>query len=266
VRPLAVVGNLSRDLVDGAGPRVGGAPFHAARALRVLGRPALVAVKCAEADRRLLLPPLVRLGVPVLWRAGEATAAFSFSYDGDRRSMVVDAVGASWTPGDLRGLERVEWVHVGALARSDFPAETLAVLARERHLSFDGQGLVRPAQTGPLRLDGGYDPEVLRHVTILKLSEDEARVLVHDLDEPALRALRVPEVVVTLGSRGSLVLAEGRLERVPAPAVRGEVDPTGAGDAFAAVYLASRAGGHRPRAAARRAAVVVAALLDGRLG
>jgi sugar/nucleoside kinase (ribokinase family) len=225
-----------------------------------------VAVKCAEADRRLLLPPLVGLGVPVLWRAGEPTAGFSFSYDGDRRSMVVDAVGAPWTPGDLRGLERVEWVHVGALARSDFPAGTLAVLARERLVSFDGQGLVRPAQTGPLRLDGGYDPEVLRHVSILKLSEDEARVLVDDLDEPALRALRVPEVVVTLGSRGSLVLAEGRLERVPAPAVRGEVDPTGAGDAFAAVYLASRAGGHAPRAAARRAAAVVAALLDGRLG
>jgi sugar/nucleoside kinase (ribokinase family) len=245
---------------------VGGAPFHAARALRVLGRPALVAVKCAEADRRLLLPPLVRLGVPVLWRAGEPTAGFSFRYDGDRRSMVVDAVGASWTPEDLRGLERVEWVHVGALARSDFPVETLAVLARERHISFDGQGLVRPSQTGALRLDGGYDPEVLRHVSILKLSEDEARVLVRDLDEAALQALRVPEVVVTLGSRGSLVLAEGRLERVPAPAVRGEVDPTGAGDAFAAVYLASRAGGHVPRAAAWRGAAVVAALLDGRLG
>jgi sugar/nucleoside kinase (ribokinase family) len=264
VRPLAVVGNLSRDLVDGE-LRAGGAPLHAARALRVLGRPSLVAVKGADADRRLLLPPLVRLGVPVLWRGGEATAAFSFRYDGDRREMVVDALGPSWTPADLRGLERADWVHVGALARSDFPAATLAALARDRRISFDGQGLVRPDRTGPLELDGAYDPEVLRHVSVLKLAEDEARTLVGEPTEDALRTLGVPEVIVTLGSRGSLVLAEGRLVAVPARAVAGEVDPTGAGDAFSASYLVSRACGHAPVAAARRATAVVAGLLGRRL-
>jgi sugar/nucleoside kinase (ribokinase family) len=263
VRPVAVVGNLSRDLVDGE-LRAGGAPLHAARALRVLGWPAIVAVKAADADRRLLLPPLVRLGVPVLWRGGDSTAAFSFRYDGDRREMVVEALGPSWAPADLRGLERAEWVHVGALARSDFPAATLAPLARERRVSFDGQGLVRPDRTGPLRLDPDYDPEVVRHVSVLKLAEEEARTLVGEPDEDALRSLGVPEVVVTLGSRGSLVLAEGRLERVPARAVDG-ADPTGAGDAFSAAYLVSRASGHAPAASARRATALVAGLLGRRL-
>jgi len=264
VRPLAVVGNLSRDLVDGE-LRAGGAPLHAARGLRVLGRPALVAVKGADADRRLLLPPLVRLGMPVLWRGGEATAAFSFRYEGDRREMVVDALGPSWTPADLRGLERADWVHVGALARSDFPAATLAALARGRRVSFDGQGLVRPDRTGPLELDAQYDPDVLRQITVLKLAEDEARTLVGEPTEDALRALGVPEILVTLGSRGSLVLAEGRLEAVPARALDGEVDPTGAGDAFSAAYLVSRASGHAPVAAARRATALVAGLLGRRL-
>jgi sugar/nucleoside kinase (ribokinase family) len=264
VRPLAVVGNLSRDLVDGE-LRAGGAPLHAARGLRVLGRPALVAVKGAHADRRLLLPPLVRLGMPVLWRGGEATAAFSFRYEGDRREMVVDALGPSWTPADLRGLEQADWVHVGALARSDFPAATLAALARGRRVSFDGQGLVRPDRTGPLELDARYDPEVLRQVTVLKLAEDEARTLVGEPTEDALRALGVPEILVTLGSRGSLVLAEGRLEAVPARALDGEVDPTGAGDAFSAAYLVSRASGHAPVAAASRATALVAGLLGRRL-
>jgi len=264
VRPLAVVGNLSRDLVDGE-PRAGGAPLHAARALRVLGRPSIVAVKSADADRRLLLPPLVRLGVPVLWRGGEVTSAFSFRYDGDRREMVVDALGPSWTPADLRGLERADWVHVGALARSDFPAATLAALARERRVSFDGQGLVRPDRTGPLELDADYDPEVLRHVSVLKLAEDEARTLVGEPTGEALRALGVPEVLVTLGSRGSLVLAEGGLVAVPARPVEGKVDPTGAGDAFSAAYLVSRATGYAPVAAARRATALVAGLLGRRL-
>jgi sugar/nucleoside kinase (ribokinase family) len=231
----------------------------------VLGLPALVGAKCAEADRDSLLTPLVRLGLPVLWRGGSSTATFSFRYEGDRRVMDVDALGDPWTPADLHGLERADWVHVGGLARSDFPAETLAALARERRLSFDGQGLVRPERTGPLELDGDYDPEVLRHVSILKLAEEEAQTLVGDPDEDALRSFGVPEVVVTFGSKGSLVLANGRLERVAAQPAGDEVDPTGAGDAFAAAYLASRSTGHAPVGAARRATALVAGLLERRL-
>jgi sugar/nucleoside kinase (ribokinase family) len=265
VRPIAVVGNLSRDLVDGAPPRAGGAPFHAARALRVLGRPALVGAKCADSDRDSLLTPLVRLGLPVIWRGGSSTAAFSFRYEGDRRVMVVDALGDPWTTSDLHGLERADWVHVGALARSDFPAKTLEALARDRRLSFDGQGLVRPDRTGPLVLDADYDPEVLRFVSILKLAVEEARALIGEPDEDALRSLGVPEVVITLGSEGSLVLANGKLERIAARPVGREIDPTGAGDAFAAAYLASRSTGHAPAAAARRATALVAGLLGRRL-
>jgi sugar/nucleoside kinase (ribokinase family) len=226
----------------------------------VLGRPALVAVKAAEADRRLLLPPLVRLGLPVLWRAGASTATFAFSYDGDRRTMLVEELGPAWTVDDLRGLERAEWVQVGALARSDFPAGTLAALARGgRKVALDGQGLARPARPGPLVLDADYDPEALRHLSVLKLAEDEAVTLVGEPSQEALRSLGVPEVVVTLGSRGALVLADGRLEPVPARPVDG--DPTGAGDAFLAAYLVSRAAGHAPVASARRATGLVADLL-----
>jgi sugar/nucleoside kinase (ribokinase family) len=265
VRPLAVVGNLSRDLVDGRPPRVGGAPFHAARALRVLGSPALIAAKCADVDRRELLPPLVRLGVPVVWCGGTSTASFSFRYEGDRRLMTVDSIGDPWTPEQVRGLGRAEWVHVGALARSDFPAETLAELGRERRVSLDGQGLVRPEATGPLELDADFDPEVLGHVSLLKLAEEEAGVLVGEPDEEALRSLGVPEIVVTLGSRGCLVFADGVLEHVSARPVDDEIDPTGAGDAFAAAYLVARGGGHAPAAAARRATALVAGLLGRRL-
>ena len=43
------------------------------------------------------------------------------------------------------------------------------------------------------------------------------------------------------------------LERVPARPVGGEIDPTGAGDAFTAAYLVSRSSGYAPVPAARRA-------------
>jgi len=69
----------------------------------------------------------------------------------------------------------------------------------------------------------------------------------------------VPELVITLGSQGAIVRAGGRETRIGTqPLAR---DPTGAGDAFAAAYLASRATGHAPGAAARRATAVVGATL-----
>jgi sugar/nucleoside kinase (ribokinase family) len=114
-----------------------------------------------------------------------------------------------------------------------------------------------------LALGGDYDPEVLRSVSILKLSEDEADLLVDGYDDRALARLGVKEVVVTLGSRGCIVYADGVSELVRAHAVAAR-DPTGAGDAFATAYLAARSAGAAPTAAARRAAALVADMLSGR--
>jgi sugar/nucleoside kinase (ribokinase family) len=154
-------------------------------------------------------------------------------------------------------LGRAEWVHVAGLARSDFPSETLAELARGRRISLDGQALVRPGATGPLVLDAEFDPAVLERVSVLKLAEEELEAIGRKPHE-----LGVPEVLVTRGSRGSLVWAGGRLEVVPARPVTGR-DPTGAGDAFVAAYLVSRYSGLPPVASARRATAVVAAVLAG---
>jgi 2-dehydro-3-deoxygluconokinase len=71
----------------------------------------------------------------------------------------------------------------------------------------------------------------------------------------------VPEVVLTLGPQGSVVIVRGQAEHVPARPVGDGVDPTGAGDGFGAAYLAARADGHAPASAARRATALVAALL-----
>jgi sugar/nucleoside kinase (ribokinase family) len=254
VRSLAVLGNLSRDVVDGQPPRAGGAPYYAAQALRATGVHALIATKCAARDRGLLRQ-LAAVGVPVAWRPASSTAGFTLAYEDGARRLVVDELGEPWTPREAREAGHAAWVHVAPLVRTDFPAETIAALARGRRVSFDGQGLVRPGRTGPVELDADFDPELLRHVRVLKLAEEEAEVI------GDVTALGVPEVVVTLGARGSLVWSRGRLEEVPARPARVVTDPTGAGDAFAVVYLAARAGGYPPAPAARRASQVVAGLL-----
>jgi sugar/nucleoside kinase (ribokinase family) len=263
VPPLALVGNLSRDVVEGGPPRLGGGAFHGARALRALDERASVIARCGAADRPAYLRRLAALGLPVRVLRGAATTAFAFRYEGDRRIMEVVHEGDSWTPDDVAAVPPRAWVHVAPLLRDDFPAETLAALARGRRVSFDGQGLVRARRTGPLQLDADFDAALLAHVSILKLAEEEAEVVLGQVDESTVAALGVPEVLVTYGSRGSVVYAEGHATEVGAwPVAR---DPTGSGDAFSAAYLAARAGGHAPVSAARRATTLVAALLAGRL-
>jgi sugar/nucleoside kinase (ribokinase family) len=259
--PVAVLGNLSLDLVDGAPPRPGGPPFYASQALAALAVPAAVRVKCAAKDR----PVLERAfgDVRVEWLAGRVTATYGFSYDGDARVMTVQSLGDPWSDEDVAGVE-ADWIHVGSLYRGEFPPEVLELLKdRGARISFDGQGLVRPARTGPLELEPEPDTSFLRHVAILKLSEEEARILVGRLEERSLSALGVPEVVVTLGSRGCIVVARRTLVHVPAEPLRG-IDPTGAGDAFGAAYVVARSRGHGAKAAAERATRLVGRLLAHR--
>ena len=111
-----------------------------------------------------------------------------------------------------------------------------------------------PAATGPLDLNADFDRSLLRHVTALKLSDDEAAVI----GDP--EALGVPELLLTYGSRGSTIIANGRVEEISADPV--VADPTGSGDMFGAAYLAARASGERPGEAARRATELVHLILS----
>ena len=250
---IAFLGNLSRDLIAGE-PRVGGGPFHAARAARRLGEKVTIVGRCAARDRDELLGAMAAFDAAATVVPGDSTAGFEISYAGDIRSMGVLELGDVWRPAELPTLPvETRWVHLAPLTRGDFPAETVERLAAGFEVSFDGQGLVRPRRTGVLVLDDAFDRHLLHHVRMLKLSDEEAEA-VGDIG-----ALGVPEIVVTHGSRGATVYAEGRIEHVPAVPL--PVDPTGSGDMFSLGYVAERSAGADPFEAARRATGMVAAVL-----
>lgn len=255
---IAVIGNLARDVVDGGPPRVGGAPYHAARALRLLGGGSRIVARCAAGDRRSLVGALAVLGVPFTWLEAPRTTAFELHYDGEERELAIADLGTPWTVAESRAVGRAAWVQVGGLTRADFPTDVLAALAEGRKLALDGQGLVRPAALGPVLPDTSFDPDVLRHATALKLSEQELETL-GGMDEVA--KLGIPELLVTRGSKEALVVVRGVGERLPVRRVE-TADPTGAGDAFLAAYVWARAAGHRPLSAARQAATTAARALE----
>ena len=259
---VAVCGNVSIDEIDGGTPKVGGGPYHCGVGLRLLERPSQIVAKCAPADRSLVVPTLAALGLYLRVLDAERTAAFGLFYDGELRRTEVRVVGDSWRPEDVAGIE-ARWVHVAPLAQTDFPAETLRELARGRTVSYDGQGLVRAAEPGAVRLDDGFDRRVLEHVTFLKLAEEEATAFLPEISEEAIFALGVPEVVVTYGSGGSVVYADATSTPVPCHPILG-VDLTGCGDVFGVGYLVARSDGLAPVSAARRATALVSVLLAGR--
>jgi sugar/nucleoside kinase (ribokinase family) len=241
---LAVVGQLSRDVIAGGAPRIGGPPWHAARALRALGVDARLVAKCGERDAIDFTRRLETLELPFELVIGAETTAFSFSYDADGvRTMAIDAVGDRWSEDELR-LPGVEWLYVAPLLRGEID---VAWIGEGRRVLLDGHGLVRVPEEGPLQLDDDFDRGALQHITMLKLADEEAAVT---------GPLDVPEVIVTHGARGATV--NGVL--VEAEPV--DRDPTGAGDMFGAAYLVSRSEGAEPVDAARRAAALVSKLLQ----
>jgi sugar/nucleoside kinase (ribokinase family) len=240
---LAVVGQLSRDVIAGAPPRIGGPPWHGARALRALGVDARLVAKCGERDAIDFTRRLETLDLPFDLVVGSETTAFSFSYDeGGVRTMAIDVVGDPWHEDELR-LDGVEWVYVAPLLRGEVD---VAWVAEGRHVLLDGHGLVRVPTPGPLQLDGNFDRAQLRHVEMLKLADEEAA---------AAGAVDVPEVIVTHGARGATVNGV-HVEAEPV-----DRDPTGAGDMFGAAYLVARSEGAEPVDAARRATKLVSELL-----
>ena len=250
----AIIGNLVLDVVAGAAERPGGAVWYCARALSRVDPDAdiVLACRCAAADHSALVPGVESFGFPVHWRPAERTTRFSFHYEGERRIMAIDELAEPWSAADVDGwageaIGNAEWVVVGGLTRADFPLEALAALtARGHRLVLDAHGLVRRGQTGPLATDGEVDRAVLGHITALKLNDEEAEQLCGGTDEAALRRLGVPEVILTLGSEGALIVSGDVSAHVDAVPVEGDVDPTGAGDSFLLAYGHARVNGAGP--------------------
>lgn len=266
---VTVLGNLAIDVIDGAPRSPGGCASFAGVALEATGGTGRIVGLGAVGDHSLFDPLLDRLGDMVSILPADRTSSFRLDYDDtDHRRMSVDAIGPVWGAAEIEAADpHTTWVHLAPLLRTDFPAATLEVLAARGHrLAYDGQGLVRVDRLGPLVEDRQFPAALLTHLSVLKLAEDEAVVVADGpFDADSARRLGVPEIVVTYGSQGCIIYAEGTIERVPAAWPVMGVQTTGAGDMFTSCYVANRAAGAAPRLAAERASELVARELQKRV-
>lgn len=269
VAGVTVLGNLAIDIIDGAPRTPGGCASFAGVALEAAGGTGRIVAMAAERDHVLFEELSTRLGAMLTILPSEMTSAFRLDYDDtDHRHIAVDAIGPVWRACDIETADpATTWVHLAPLLRTDFPAETLRVLAARGHqVSYDGQGLVRADRLGPLVVDGNFPADLLSHLDVLKLADDEAVVVAGgEFTADTARLLGVPEIVVTYGSEGCVIFLPEAQIRVPAAWRVLGVQSTGAGDMFTTCYVANRAAGAAPRHAAELASQLVARELEKRV-
>jgi sugar/nucleoside kinase (ribokinase family) len=144
--------------------------------------------------------------------------------------------------------------------------EFVQAAATRGKIALDAQGLVRQVDGGVIRAVRPAELSAfLRTVLLLKVDESEAATLSLRSDANAsariLYELGPDEVILTCGSRGSLIFDGARSYAIDAAA--GElVDATGCGDTYLAAYLSRRLASDEPERAGHFAATAAAMALE----
>lgn len=158
--------------------------------------------------------------------------------------------------------------HLGTLLQDDFDAEVVEYLATKGRVCIDVQGYLREVREQKVYpVDWKDKLRVLRHTDILKVNEHEIDVLTNgerNLHEAAkiIRKWGVREVLITLGSYGSVIYADDHFYDIPGYEPRKTVDATGCGDTYTAGYLYARSKGASCEEAGRLAAAMCTLKLE----
>ena len=162
----------------------------------------------------------------------------------DDRKQRVLAKADPFTVEELKD-EEAKFFHLGSLLSDDFSLDVVKLLSGKGKLAVDAQGYlreVRGEQVSPT--DWKDKREALKYIDILKVNEHEAEVLTgfKDFKQAALQLAEwgVKEVLLTLGSLGSIIYAEGTFYKIPAYPAKNVVDATGCGDTYSMGYLYMR--------------------------
>jgi sugar/nucleoside kinase (ribokinase family) len=244
-----LLGHVSRDIAPD-GPRLGGAVAYSGLTARALGMTVGV-VTAAGTD--IALAPLAGLQLHCLPSA-ETTTFENVYVEGTRRQRVI-ATASPLSPGDVPpGWLGAACVHLAPIA-DELPLDAGKAFPEAR-LFCTPQGWLRRWDA-----EGHVFPHAWQRLLPALLGV-EATVLGwedvdHDVDAVRALAGMVPILVLTAGPSGADLFCEGRSTHIEAPQAR-QVDPTGAGDVFAAAFFVGLLRREPPLAAAQRAAAIAA--------
>lgn len=188
---------------------------------------------------------------------------------GDNPDERTQKVRAKADPFTVEALEAINakadisarYIVLGSLLADDFSLDVFRYLHSKGTLVVDAQGFLRKVVNGDVfPCDWADKHEALKYVDILKVNEHEAEVITGEKDlrkaAAILASWGVREVLLSVGSQGSIILADGIYYEIPAFPPKQIVDTTGCGDTYVMSYLFKRSQGADIISAGRFAAAV----------
>ncbi len=269
---ICCIGHITRDKIitpESTVYMAGGTSFYMSYGISRL--PKTVSYELVTKVGKGQLPAVEKMrqaGIDVRCYDSHHTVYFENKYgaNSDNRTQRVLAKADPFTLEEMKPLE-AKVFHLGSLLADDFSPEVVEYLSTKGRVSIDVQGYLREVVGEEVRAVDWKDKErILACTDILKLNEHEMEVITHSKN-PRTVALQladmgVKEVIITLGSYGSLIYSEGRFYEVPAYKPEVLVDATGCGDTYSTGYLWMRLQGASCEEAGRFAAAMCTLKLE----
>jgi 1D-myo-inositol 3-kinase len=258
VPDFLAIGHVTKDLLVGGGFVLGGTATYASITARNLGRQAGV-ITSAGVD--LTLDGHLR-GIQIVKRPASETTTFQNIYINGSRQQYVKGMASALTASDVPAAwHDVPIVLLGPLVREVGMDIARLFSASKSLLGITAQGWMRQWNGDGLVTARFWEEadEILPMVDVLIFSfEDVAR----DIAVVEKYAAKAKTTVVTHGDRGAVVYSNRGMCWSPA-FESGQVDPTGAGDVFAAAYLIALSETRDPLVAARFANCTASFSIEG---
>lgn len=208
------------------------------------------------------------LGIEVEVVNSKETVFFENIYGNNQnnRKQRVNALADPFTVEDVKEVQ-AKYICLGSLLPDDFPLEVVKYLSNNGAVVMDAQGYLRNVKDGKVfPCDWNNKFEFFKYIDILKVNEYEVEVLTgkKDLHQAAsqLAEWGIKEVLLTLGSFGSIVLVDGVFYDIDAYEPISVVDATGCGDTYVMGYVYKRVQGADPLEAAEFATAVSTCKLE----
>ena len=255
-KQILCIGHITHDRIitpqqpDGV-DCAGGTAYYVAWAMQHLPQDVSFGVVTAVgSDLNHEVEKLAGAGIDITNTESPTSVFFENKYGqnmNNRRQRVLSKA-APFTISQLKDAE-ADVFHLGTLLVDDFAPEVVEYLAGRGKVCIDVQGYLREVRDQQVyAVDWPDKLRVLQSTDILKVNEHEIAVLTYgekDLHRAArlIHSWGVREVLITLGSYGSIIYANDKFYEIPGFPPRKVVDATGCGDTYAAGYLYARAHG-----------------------
>lgn len=272
MKDICCIGHITKDKIVTPNRTVymaGGTSFYFSYAINQFPKDVTFSLVTAmDPTEKEPVEKMLKAGIDVSMNASRNTVFFENIY-GENQNERKQRVLAKADPFTIQQLEHVDAkvFHLGSLLADDFPTEVVEYLSRKGRVSIDVQGYLREVRDEKVYpIDWKEKLKVLKHTYYLKVNETEMETItgLKDAHEAAklIHAWGVTEVIITLGSEGSLVYVDDKFYEIPAYPPHEVVDATGCGDTYSAGYLYKRLQGATPTEAGKFAAAMCTIKLE----